>query len=398
MLLPEIDDIEEKLASLKQTVEEVGKEDAILKLSKHFAQEELSFLVDQLNGRELAKEKFPFLASNNNILYPPSYYLEQTSSETTAGFKAGIVEGDVLIDMTGGFGIDTFFFSQKIRETWYVEQDPLIYEIASRNLRELNPAVKTICGDSLQFLQRFSKKADWIFLDPLRRSKQGRLSRVEEYQPNIYAIREQLFRHADNVMIKLSPMTDISQLVKLLGNQIDHVYVLAVDNECRELLITADGKEHDNPLVETINWGKGKKESFISYLKRDIDQPAPTLSDPLQYLYEPNAAVFKAQQYDELAKKYDLFKLHPNTHIYTADIYQQDYPGRIYKVHGVYAFDAKALKSAGDDLSFNIKTRNFPMDPTMVAKKLRIKDGGTQFLFCVKTKDEKLRVVVGKRV
>lgn len=388
--------IEDKLLQLKQLVAELGKEQALLKLSKQWPKEELSFLMDQLNGRELAEHKFPFLASRSDIVYPPSYYLEQTSSERTARFKASLVSGHSLIDMTGGFGIDTYFFSQKMEETWYVEQDLEIYNIASANLQQLNPAIKTFCGDSTAFLRTLGKKVDWLYLDPLRRNKNVRLNSVEEYSPNIYSLREELFEHADRVMIKLSPMTDIHQLARSFNNQVDHVYVVAVDNECKELLITSDGKEHQYPLIESIHWHKEREERFTSSMNRD--RHALPLSDPMDYLYEPNAAVFKAQQYDDLAAKYSLNKLHPNTHLYTSANLHHDYEGRIYKVTGVYAFDSKELKRAHTDPAFNIKTRNFPLDPSAVAKKLRIKEGGQKFLFCIRAKDEKLRVVVCERI
>lgn len=390
--------LEDKLARLKESIDEIGKEQAILKLSKQAPLEEVSFLMDQLNGRAVAKEKFPSLASREDIIYPPSYYLQQTSSEKTARFKAGLVNGDVLVDMTGGFGIDTFFFSEKVAETWYVEQDPVVYRIASKNLYALNQAIKMHFGDSLKFLGAINKKADWIYLDPIRRTKEKRLTRVDEYSPNIAEISDLLFQHAHYVMIKLSPMTDISQLVKLLANKVSKVYVLSVDNDCKELLIISDGKEYDNPVIESINWSGKKEERFTSNLKRDAAQPPVALSDPLAYLYEPNAAVFKAQQYDELAAKYGIFKLHANTHLYTSAHYHEGYEGRVYRIKNVSAFDSKSLKNASDVNSFNIKTRNFPLNPAAVAKKLNIIEGGDEFLFCVKTRNEKLRLMVCERV
>lgn len=396
MISGNIPGLEDKLARLSESVNEIGKEQAVLKLSKLLPREEVAFLMDQWNGRAVAKEKFPSLALREDIIYPPSYYLEQTSSEKTARFKAGLVDGDVLVDMTGGFGIDTFFFSEKISEVWYVEQDAVIYEIAAANLRMLNPAIKTFCGDSLEFLERFDRKADWLYLDPIRRTKEKRLTRVDEYSPNIVEKSELLFRHAENVMIKLSPMTDISELVKLLGNKVSKVFVLSIDNDCKELLVVSDGRVHDTLVIESINWAGGREEKFVSNLRRDA---APVLlSDPLEYLYEPNAAVFKAQQYDEQAARHELFKLHPNTHLFTSSEYHQDYQGRVYRVKAVTAFDSKSLKKVSASSSFNIKTRNFPVNPAAVAKKLGVREGGDEFLFCVRVKAEKLRVVVCERM
>jgi hypothetical protein len=401
MISGNIPGLEDKLARLREAINEIGKEQAVLKLSKQLPREEVAFLMDQLNGRAVAAEKFPSLALRDDIVYPPSYYLEQTSSEKTARFKAGLVQGQVLIDMTGGFGIDAFFFSEK-GEVWYAEQDAVIYEIASKNLQVLNPGIKTFFGDSLEFLERFGrehpgKKVDWLYLDPIRRTKEKRLMRLDEYSPNIAEVSELLFHAADKVMIKLSPMTDISQVVKLLANKVSNVYVLSIDNDCKELLIISDGKEYDNPVVESVNWVSGREERFVSSLKRDAAQPV-SLSDPLEYLYEPNAAVFKAQQYDEQAMSHGLFKLHPNTHLFTSAVYDESYQGRVYLVKDVTAFDGKSLKKANASSSFNIKTRNFPVNPADVAKKLGVKEGGELFLFCVRVKDGKLRLVVCDRL
>ena len=388
-MFADLTDMENKLTALRQTIDAIGKEQAILKFSKHASLEEISFLADQLNGRELAKEKFPFLAGKEGIVYPPSFYLEQTSSERTARFKAGLVSGASLIDMTGGFGIDTYFFSEKMKDTWYVEQDPLIFDIASRNLRLLNPGIKTVHSDSLQFLEGFDTRVDWIYLDPIRRKKDRRLSKVEEFSPNIQEIQELLFAHAARVMVKLSPMLDITQAVRIFSGKVSKVYVVAVDNECKELLVVSDGQVHAHPEVESMNFSKQKIERFVSFL--GVAPVTAPLSDALTYLYEPNAAVFKAQQYDELAAKYSLFKLHPNTHLYTSADLHKDYEGRVYTIKGVYSFDAKNFKAAE---AFNIKTRNFPLGPAEVAKKLRVKEGDGGFLFCVKDKGGKLRVIL----
>ena len=370
------------LNHFRETIAALGKDEAVLKLSKHYSREEVAFWMDQINGREVAEEKFPTIAANENIIYPPSFYLEQTSSEKTARFKASLVSGQTLVDMTGGFGIDAYFFAEKIPEVWYVEQDPVIYEIAAKNF----PQLKTVNADSIEFLK--DKNVDWLYLDPIRRTKNKRLSRVEEYSPNIIEHKEFFFKHAHHVMVKLSPMSDITQLVKSFP--VSKVYVLAIDNECKELLLIADGKEHAE--IESIHWTKNKEERFVSLLN---DHAEISLSDPLQYLYEPNAAIFKAHQYDAQANKYGLFKLHPNTHLYTSSEHHSQYEGRLYQIENILPFEAKSFSKGA---AFNIKTRNFPLSPAEVAKKLKIKEGGDEFLFCVRTKDEKLRLILCRKV
>lgn len=384
-----IPDMEKKLALLQQTADAIGKEQAILKLAKQLPREELSFLADQLNGRELAKTKFPFLTDNPHILYPPSFYLEQTSSEKTARFKAGLVDGDALIDMTGGFGIDTYFFSQRVNNTWYIEQDPVIFRSASHNLKLLDPSIETIHADAVEFLETFKGKADWIYLDPIRRNKDRRLTKVQEFNPNIHEIQELLFAHARQVMIKLSPMLDITEAIRILSGKVSSVYVVAVDNECKELLIVSDGSVYADVKIESVHLVKGREERFSS--SRDGSYGKPQLSEISTYLYEPNAAVFKTQQFDEQAARYGLFKLHTNTHLYTSGELHSGYEGRIYAVKSVHSFDPKAFKAGS---TFNIKTRNITMTPAEVAKKLHLHEGGTEYLFCVRTIDEKFRAII----
>lgn len=392
----QIPDMENKLELLRQSIASIGKEQAILKLSRQLSLEEVSFLADQLSGRALAGSKFPFLSGKPDIIYPPSFYMEQTSSEATARFKAGLVHGEAIIDMTGGFGIDAYFFSEKIKETWYVEQDPVIYDIASHNFQLLNPAIKAVHADSLQFLEGFDRKADWIYLDPIRRKKDRRLSKVEEFSPNIYEVQDLLFAHGRQIMVKLSPMLDITEAVRMFSNKVSNVYVVAVDNECRELLLISDGVAHASPVIESVNLAKGRQERFVTALSSA--NSAVPLSHPLTYLYEPNAAIFKAQQYDSLAAEYSLFKLHSNTHLYTSDTLHENFEGRVYRVNGIHPFDGKSFSKTVPGDAFNIKTRNFPVSPAEVAKKLRIKEGGVQYLFCVRDKDEKLRLIGAEKI
>ena len=387
-------DIENKLASFSKLQHEIGRDAAILKLSKQYSLAEVSFLADQLQGRAVAEDKFPSLAGRTDIIYPPSYYLEQTSSERTARFKAGLVSGQLLIDMTGGFGIDAWCFSEKIDDAFYIERDPVIFEIAAKNLQALNPAIETVCADSLEFLAKFDHVADWLYLDPIRRNQNRRLSGMQDFSPNLYEVRDLLFHKAHNIMVKLSPMTDISQAIRAMDERVNAVYVLSVDNDCKELLLLSDGQHHTHPPVTCINWQGNAGQQFV-YSPPVPKHPA--VSDPLTYLYEPNAAVFKAQAYDAAAVAFELNKLHPNTHLYTSAALHSDYPGKVYIVKDVLEFDAVKFRRSHAEPSYNIKTRNFPLSPAEVAKKLKIKEGGEQFVFCVRLKDG-LRLIVCEKL
>lgn len=355
------------------------------------------FVLNQLNGKQKAKNKLPYLFENNDILYPSKVSVEQSSSEKTAIWKANLVSGDSLLDMTGGFGVDTFHFAKNIKQVTYLEQNEDLFAISKHNFNALKADnIIPIEGDSLDFLQKTPTLFDWIYLDPARRDEAGgRKIGLAAYFPNLLEISDLLFSKTQNVLVKVSPMLDIQQAIQQLGT-IQKVIVLAVQNEVKELLFILNKVrlQKSTPITyQCVDLRKdGTQHVYKSTAKKTIQEV--TYAYPKTYVYEPNAAILKAGLFKEVALDFGLDKLHPNTHLYTSDELITDFPGRTFICTAVENFNKKAINAHLENKKANITTRNFPYSVAQIKKKLATKDGGNLYLFAATLKDEKLKILV----
>ena len=355
------------------------------------------FVLNQLYGKQKAKDKLPYLFNNDQILYPVKVSVEQSSSEKTAIWKANLVEGATLLDMTGGFGVDTYHFSKRIQRVTYLEKNTELFEVVAHNYAVLNAEnITTINGDSLHFLENTKQKFDWIYLDPARRDEVGnRKIGLAGYFPNLLDIQPLLFQKTKKVLIKVSPMLDIQQAIQQLGT-VQKVMVLAVQNEVKELLFIlkkAGNTVGQSPTFECVDLRKDG--TIINYQsKSNQDLSRLTYSVPQTYIYEPNAAILKAGLFKEIGIDFKLNKLHSNTHLYTSEQFVAAFPGRIFKLKGVENFNKKAINPYLDHKKANITTRNFPYSVAQIKRKLGIKDGGNVYLFATTLQDEKLKILV----
>lgn len=355
------------------------------------------FVLNQLNGQQKAKNKLPYLFENKDILYPSKVSVEQSSSEKTAIWKANLVNGDTLLDMTGGFGVDSFHFSKRIKTVTYLEQNTELFSISKHNFKALNADnILPITGDSLTFLENTTTPFDWIYLDPARRDEAGgRKIGLAGYFPNLLEISDLLFSKTKNVLVKVSPMLDIQQAIQQLGT-IQKVIVLAVQNEVKELLFILN-KIKLQGLAPIVYQCVDLRKDGIEYIYESTAQKTiqeVTYAYPKTYLYEPNAAILKAGLFKDVALDFGLEKLHPNTHLYTSDELIPDFPGRTFICKAVENFNKKAINAHLEKKKANITTRNFPYTVAQIKKKLATKDGGIIYLFATTLKDEKLKILV----
>ncbi|MEM6322027.1 MAG: class I SAM-dependent methyltransferase [Bacteroidota bacterium] len=355
------------------------------------------FVLQQLHGKRKAKNKLPFLFNQPEVVYPATVSVEQSSSERTAAWKANLVDGDALLDMTGGFGVDTYHFAQKIKQVHYVEKNLDLFHVVLHNFKVLNANNITLRNeDSLNFLRNTQQIFDWIYLDPARRDDVGsRKIGLVGYFPNVLVINDLLNEKAKKVLLKVSPMLDIQQAIVQLQN-VRRVIVLAVQNEVKELLLILDAKEDsvtERITLETVNLLKKETEiHYQSVVNRDLSNL--NYSVPKKYLYEPNAAILKAGLFNEVAIDFNLAKLHPNTHLYTSDQLDANFPGRIFVCNAVENFNKKTVLPHLNKKKANITTRNFPYSVAQIKKKLGIKDGGNTYLFAATLPDDKLGILV----
>lgn len=339
-------------------------------------------LVQQIKGKKVALKKFPFLLKDN-IVFPPNLNLEQASSQATAEFKAGNLEGKKFLDLTSGFGIDAYFLSQKFEEVTLVEQNTELLEIVKHNWTVLNRKANFINDNLENFLAKNQKKFDLIYLDPARRDEhKNKKFLLEDLSPNLLEIQDQLFNFSNEVLIKLSPLIDISYLISVL-NHIVEIQIIAVKNEVKELLVFLKKNQNgENKLITCTNLESDEPSFSFQY---DWEKEAVSeYSEPLQYLYIPNNAVLKSGGFNSISEHFNLKKLHPNTHFYTSDDLRTDFPGRILRIEII---ESKAVKKGE---KYNIISKNYPLTPDEIKKKYKIKDGGEHYLIFTQSLKSKI--------
>lgn len=362
---------------------------------------DMAAAVQQIEGRRTAREKWPGLLECEAFLYPPRLNREQASSEITALRKADIchprfyflqLHGQEvgrpfrIADLTGGMGIDTFALAGwKAEESMevevdYVEQDPELCELARNNAKALGLSnVHVHCDDSLKWLEKQDGRFDLIFVDPARRDKQGRkVAAFEDCTPDILAHQELLLSKGEEIMVKASPMIDISLAVSQLRD-ISDIYVIAVQGECKEVLFLC-GRADGEPFIHCDHLHHGEVDDFAFTREDEARAQATYASEMGKYLYEPNAALMKAGPFKMLSQQMEVEKLSRNTHLYTSDSLIQRFPGRIFSVLEEIKPTRKEVQKRIPDGRAHVVTRNYPVAAAELQKQLGLKEGGDLFV------------------
>jgi len=363
----------------------VGKSISKLALQKNpFPEVNWITILNQIEAKTKAKDKLPNWFSAENIIYPSKISIEQTSSEKTASYKASVVSGDSLIDLTGGFGVDDYYFSKKIKNVAHCEINLELSAVVKHNFEQLNvPNITCYAGDSLDSLNTLNTKWDWIYIDPSRRNDaKGKVFLLKDCLPNVPENLDFYFNNSDAILIKTAPLLDISAGLSELQH-VKTIHIIAVENEVKELLWELHASFFGNTTIKTINLTKDKTDTFDFILNED--SKFPNFSLPQKYLYEPNSAIMKSGGFDEVGSFYNLNKLHKHSHLYTsADLIS--FPGRIFQIQNSFPYNKTEMKSFLENTQANITTRNFPDSVESIRKKWKIKDGGN--LYCFFTTDE----------
>jgi 16S rRNA G966 N2-methylase RsmD len=326
--------------------------------------------------------------------------LEQSSSESTAKYKSSLCEGNILVDLTGGFGVDCCFMSVHFKQVIYVERQQELCELAIHNFRVLDrPHIQVIHAETEKYLTTM-EHVDWIFIDPARRSSTGRkVVLLSDCEPDVSALSSLLLQKSTRVMIKLSPMMDITAAIKELPNTAE-VHILSVENECKEVLLVLDQETHANQKIKTLNIGKNDKTDTFEFYQEEENTAQSTYATMVaKYLYEPNSSVMKSGAFKLIANRFGLYKLHKNTHLYTSDKLSLEFPGRIFEVYSQWGNSKKEMIELADKTpKANISTRNYPLSVDELRKKLKIKDGGEVYLFACTLANEQKVIVECKKV
>lgn len=351
-------------------------------------------VIRQIKGIQVVAGKVPSWSPvSGELLFPHLLSLEQCSSETTARYKADLISSlsflvSHVADLTGGLGVDSWFFSRAVLRADYVEQQPALCEAARHNFSVLGGTNLGVHeADSVDYLSGMSP-VDLLYLDPARRTAGGgKVVGFSDCAPDVTVLREKLLEKARFVLIKASPMLDISMALKQLP-ETRSVHVVSVDNECKELLFLLSSFDTADVELVCINLktnGSPERDAVLfkgipsfqkgchSFIKDGI---------PLAFLYEPNASLMKAGAFDYVSSRYHVAKLHPNSHLFTSSERVPDFPGRTFQVIDTIPYQRKHLKKRWPDLTkANITARNFPDTVATIRKNLTISEGGDDYVF-----------------
>ena len=354
----------------------------------------LAEIIEQIKSRKKARLKLPTWYSTANILFPQPVSIEQSSSEITAKWKANYIgNGKSGVDLTGGFGIDSYFFAKNFEEWMHVEPNTALQEVVRHNGALLGIDNTTFSNlKSEEFLDQFNKRTDFIYIDPDRRPSEKRVAGFKDSQPDLTGLIPRLKDVTAQVLIKASPMIDLSAGINDLA-AVKRVIVLSIKNEVKEVLFHLDFKTAQNLSFRCIDIHKNKVLEF-NFDHINLFQEVTKISSLASYLFEPAAVILKAGGQDALASQLKLTKLHRNTNLYTADHSIADYPGRVFKVLANLPYKKKAIGEFLKDNKANLSTRNFIDSPEQMKKKLGLSDGGKIFLFGYRDFENKNKVVV----
>ncbi|MFQ3297018.1 MAG: 16S rRNA G966 N2-methylase RsmD [Polaribacter sp.] len=351
-------------------------------------------LANQIVAKQKSEHKLISWFRTAQIYYPSRINIEQTSSEPTANYKSNLVTGTSIIDITGGFGIDCFYFSKQFKAVTHCEINTELSTIVAHNFKQLNVNnITTFSGDAFDFLRSTKEKFDCIYIDPSRRDAVKRkVFLLQDCVPNVPENIDFLFSKTNQILIKTSPILDITSAINEL-KFIKEVHVVAIHNEVKELLFLLDKKHSKAIEIKTVNIGKNQIKTFDFKYKEDAYS---TYSEPLAYLYEPNSAILKSGGFHQITNQFNVQKLHQHSHLYTSGILL-DFPGRTFKVEQVLSYDKKKLKKLLPENKANITTRNFPKTVAQIRKETKIKEGGNLFIFFTTNFKNELIVLICKK-
>lgn len=356
---------------------------------------DMPFVITQIAGRQAVEHKVPSWYATEGIIYPVHLSLEQCSSEVTARYKASLLKGDTLIDLTGGFGIDCAFMSADTRHTTYIERQKELCNIAAHNFNLLGLHHITVLNkDSVEALKEIPP-ADCIFIDPARRNEHGgKTVLISDCEPDVEALEEELLQKAGRVIVKLSPMLDLSLALRSLRHTVE-VHVISVQNECKELLLVLENSVSKETSIHCINFTSAGSQAFTFTHEEEVDAVVQYTNEVSAYLYEPNASILKAGAFRTVASRFGLKKLHPNSHLYTGNMQIEDFPGRSFEVVAVGTAKDKTLLAGLSQA--NITVRNFPMSVAELRKRTKLKDGGETYLFATTLNNDRKVLIKCKR-
>lgn len=352
----------------------------------------------QIECRQKARKKLAETLQSPGFVFPTRLSAEQCTSDTLADFHASLIApGDTVIDLTGGLCIDAFHFARTATQVTVVERDEALTKAAIHNTAALGlENVNVINDDCVDYLKRDDKKFDTAFIDPARRGAAGeRVYRLSDCSPDVVALLPAINRISRRLIVKASPMLDITQLLRELPLTAT-LYITGNNTECKELV--ADVKFDSRVEEPTITmWTPQYTFSFLPSEERDA---VATYGNPEKgvWLYEPGPTLMKAAPFKLLSQRFGLMKLHSNSHLYFSPEPIDNFPGERWHIEEVLDFSSHEIKNLARKYPrINVAVRNFDFTAEKLRKKLGVKDGDGYRLIATTVHDSRKVMLILSR-
>ena len=354
-----------------------------LALRKSPPEVDLTMALQQIAARQTLIRKLPEWVQMPHTLFPAHLELEQASSELTAKYKASLVSGSSMTDLTGGMGVDCYYLAKQFKEAHYVEQQLSLCQLAQHNFDLMAPHISVHINSAEAYLKQM-QDSDLRYIAPARRDNIGRKTvTIADCTPDLTALLTSMLEKAPRILVKLSPMLDIALALRQL-NYVAAIHIIATDNECKELLFDIRRNFQGEPELICTNLRRNGTHQITPPQTRIDEQHAQiSLTSALGlYLFEPNAAILKAGFFKSTAQRYNLQKLHISSHLYTGNVEIPAFEGRRFRILQTIPFSKKEIKTHLAKLQCaNIATRNFPISAPELRKQLKLKEGGNEYIF-----------------
>ena len=392
-------------AATRQFIELHLKDDVRqLALQKFPDDVDKTLVLNQIEARQLLSKKVPSWASNPDLLFPRHLSIEQCSSELTAKYKASIIEGGgTFVDLTGGLGVDSCFLSEKFKTSYYVENQKELCDLAEHNFAVLGRKITVVNSNAESFLSK-NKNIDLVFIDPARRDIYNRkMVSLHDCSPDVVDLQNILLKNAKNVLIKASPMLDISVITNELQN-ISEIHIVSVKNECKEVLVKIEPGFCGETRFTCVDLRQDLQDlqdiypvisTSFKFKESEEKTAIPTFATTIKkYLYEPNASIMKSGAFKLISQRFGIDKLHVNSHMYTSDNLISD-----FEVVGFAAFNKKIKKELLNDVTeASVAVRNFPLTANELRKSLNLKESDRNYVFGTTMTGEKKVVILCKKI
>lgn len=345
-------------------------------------------VLQQINGLKKAKKKLPEWSAQKDILFPIPLSMEQCSSEQTAKFKAKLVGGKSLLDMTGGMGVDTYYLSKSFQHTIYCELQEELAQISKHNFEVLGTSIETYIGDGLEKVNSLDCPVDCIYLDPARRGEANqKVFFLEDCVPNIVEIQGALKEKSKQILVKCAPMLDIHQALNQL-QQVSQLYIISVQNECKELLFHIKTDQTQEAKISCIHIHTNGEQDCFEFSLSEESNSLTDYGNPEKYMYLPNSSILKGGAFKIIGKRFGLNKLAKNSHLYTSDKLIPEFPGRIFEVIQSIEGNQKKIRKHFKGEAREIISRNFPLSSAQIEQKWNIQTG-SQDKYIIATQNSK---------